>query len=70
MTSLLIAAAEPSKVPFYIAGGVLALWAVALSFIGITSPNFPGSNRGARLVMLVSFVIAAAAVAMAIYIDP
>jgi hypothetical protein len=64
--TLLLAAAEPSKVPFYIAGGVLAVWAVVLAAVGLTQPSFPYGVRGQRGVMLISIVLAAAAIAMAI----
>ena len=66
MLTLLLAAAEPSKVPFYIAGGVLAVWAVVLAAVGLTQPSFPYGVRGQRGVMLISIVLAAAAIAMAI----
>jgi hypothetical protein len=64
--TLLLAAGEPSKVPFYIAGGALALYAVVLAGIGLTRPEFPYSERGARGVMALSFVIVVIAIAMAI----
>jgi hypothetical protein len=60
---------EPSKVPFYIAGALLAVWAVALSAIGLTRPSFPVNVRGQRGVMLISFVLMAVAIAMAIVTD-
>ena len=66
MVTLLLAAAEPSKVPFYFAGGVLALWAIALAAVGLTRPAFPYGPVGQRAVMLVSFVLVAVAIAMAI----
>ncbi len=66
----LIAAAEPSKVPFYIAGGALALWAVVLSGIGLTQPEFPFGQRGARGVMAISFMLIVIALAAAIGTDP
>ncbi len=66
MLSLLIAAAEPSKTPFYIAGGVLAAWAVVLASIGLTRPSFPYNDRGARAVMGLSFILVIVAIAMAI----
>ena len=66
MTSLIIAAGEPSKVPFYIAGALLVVWALALAAVGLTRPAFPGSERGARGVMAVSFVLMVAAMATAI----
>jgi hypothetical protein len=65
LTSLL-AAAEPSKVPFYFAGGALAVWAVVLSAIGLTRPSFPYGSRGARGVMLISFALVVIAMAVAI----
>jgi hypothetical protein len=67
---LLLAAAEPSKVPFYIAGGALTVWAVALAGIGLTQPEFPYSERGARGVMLLSFVLIVIAIAAAVLTDP
>jgi hypothetical protein len=45
---------------------VLALWAVTLSGIGLKRPDFPGNDRGARLVMLVSLVLVAAAMTAAV----
>jgi len=62
----LLAAAEPSKVPFYLAGGALAAWAVILAGIGLTRPEFPYGARGQRGVMTVSALLVAVAVAMAI----
>jgi hypothetical protein len=64
--TLLLAAGEPSKVPFYLAGGALAAWAVVLAALGLTRPSFPYSNRGARGVMLISLVLMLLAIAMAI----
>ena len=66
MLSLLIAAGEPSKVPMYVAGGLLAAWAVALSAIGLRRPSFPDGVAGQRMVIGVSAVLAALAIAMAI----
>jgi hypothetical protein len=62
----LIAAAEPSKVPFYIGGGVLALWAVVLSWLGLSRPEFPFDQRGQRGVMSISFVLVVIAIGTAI----
>jgi hypothetical protein len=64
--TLLLAAGEPSKVPFYLAGGALAAWAVVLAALGLTRPSFPYSNRGARGVMLISLLLMLLAIAMAI----
>jgi len=62
----MLAAAEPSHVPFFIAGGVFAVWAVVLAWIGLNRPAFPFSGVGQRAVMGVSFTLAAVAIAMAI----
>jgi hypothetical protein len=66
VVTLLLAAGEPSKVPFYFAGGALALWAVVLAGIGLTRPSFPYIDRGARGVIAISFVLVAIAIAMAV----
>jgi hypothetical protein len=61
-----IVAAAPSKVPFFIAGGVLVIWAVVLAGLGLSRPSFPFSERGARGVISVSFVLVVVTLAMAI----
>jgi hypothetical protein len=68
--AVLFAAAEPSKVPFYIAGGVLAVYAVVLAGIGLTQPEFPFSVRGQRAVIAVSFVLIVIAIAAGVLTDP
>jgi hypothetical protein len=67
LSALAFAASEPSKVPFYIAGGVFAVWAVSLAWVGLTRPAFPYHARGQRAVVGVSLVLAVIAVAMAIH---
>src|ERR671919_198594 len=59
-------AAAPSKVPFYIAGGLLVVWAVLLAAWGISHADFPGSPGRARLVMLTSFLLVAATMTAAV----
>jgi hypothetical protein len=66
----LIAAAEPSKTPFFIAGGILAIWAVALAGLGLTQPEFPFGERGQRGVIALSFVLIVIAIGAAILTDP
>jgi plastocyanin len=61
-----MAAAAPSKVPFYIAGCLLAAWAVILAAWGISHAEFPGSSGRMRLVILTSFVLVAATVTTAV----
>jgi plastocyanin len=52
-----VLAAAPSKVPFYVAGGVLVVWAVVLAVTGITRPGFPSSQRGRRGVLAASALL-------------
>ena len=59
-------AAAPSKVPYYIAGGLLAAWAVLLAVWGITHAEFPGSQGRARLVVLTSALLVAATMTAAV----
>jgi plastocyanin len=63
---LVLAAGEPSKVPFYVVGGCLALWAVVLSVMGLSRPGFPASALPQRAVMLVSALLVAGTVSAAI----
>ena len=47
---------------FYIAGGLLAFWAVVLSLLGITREGFPKTDGSARIVMAVSVLLTLAAI--------
>ena len=72
LTALVILAAEtaekaePSKTAFYIAGGLLAAWAVVLSAIGLTQPDFPANEGAKRGVMALSALLVAAAMVTAV----
>jgi plastocyanin len=62
-----VLAAEKSKVPFYIAGGLLVVWALTLSLgLGMRKPDFPGSLAGQRGVIAVTAVLVLAAVSTAV----
>src|SRR5436309_1507428 len=63
---VLAAAGEKSKTPFYIAGGLLALWAVVLSVFGLTRPDFPHNITGSRGVMGVSALLVATTIGLAV----
>jgi hypothetical protein len=65
--TLLFASSEPSKVPFYVAGIVLVLWAVLLSVTGLRSESFPPSKGATRGVMAFTGLLVAITVAMAIH---
>ena len=57
---------EPSKLPFYVLGGLAACWAIVLFAIGMRSPSFPGSAGAQRGVITVSVVLVVAAMASAV----
>jgi hypothetical protein len=59
-------AATPSRVPFYVLGSVLVVWAIGLSLVGMSRPDFPGTRQQGRLVMLVSVALFAGALGSAI----
>ena len=45
-SALLIAAVERSKAPFFVAGGVLVVWALASAALGTRRASFPGTGVG------------------------
>ena len=62
-----IVGAEKSKVPFYVAGGLLVAWALIVSLgLGLRRTDFPGNLAGQRAVMAISAVLVLAAVATAV----
>jgi plastocyanin len=62
-----ILGAEKSKVPFYIAGGLLVAWALLLSLgIGARRSDFPANEGQQRAVMGITAILVLAAVAMAV----
>jgi hypothetical protein len=63
---LITAADEPSKVPFFIIGGALAVYAVVVSTIGIQRPSFVSTASGQRGLIALTAVFALAAVLAAI----
>jgi hypothetical protein len=59
--------AEPSKTLFYICGGVLVVWALAVAAMGIRGHDtFPPTKRAARGVMAISVVLILAAMGSAV----
>ena len=69
MFQVLVAAAvfhDRSKTPFFIAAGLLVVWAVLVSAVGIRSERFPSSAGQGRLVIAVSAVLVVFAVTMAV----
>lgn len=54
---------------FYIAGGVLAVWALLVSALGVMREDFPGSPGATRLVGAISVILVVAAIGTAIYLS-
>src|SRR5262245_31833870 len=62
-----VLAAEKSRTPFYIAGGVLVAWALILALaLGLRRPAFPGNLAGERVVIAISVVLVLAAMSAAV----
>ena len=50
---------------FHVLGGLLALWALVVSFLGITRENFPATRGTERIVTAISIVLVILAIASA-----
>jgi plastocyanin len=62
-----VIAAEKSKVPFYVCGGLLVLWALVVSLgLGLRNPRFPGNAQGQRTVIAITVVLVLAAASTAV----
>ena len=58
---------EPSKTAFYVLGGILAVYAVAVSFMGIRGyASFPGSRGGQSGIMALSLILVVVTMAAAV----
>jgi hypothetical protein len=54
---------------FYIAGGVLAAWALIVTAIGVTREDFPRTTGATRIVGAISIVLVVTAIGLAIYLS-
>jgi hypothetical protein len=54
---------------FYIAGGVLAAWALLVSALGVMREDFPSTPGATRLVGAISVVLVVCAIGSAIYLS-
>jgi hypothetical protein len=69
LTALVLAveeAAEPSKTAFYVFGGLLAVWAVVLSAIGMSQATFPATVGAKRGVIAITALFMIGAMATAV----
>ena len=51
---------------FHVMGGVLAIWALLVSFLGVTRENFPATKTAERIVALISITLVVAAIGSAV----
>jgi plastocyanin len=51
---------------FHVVGALLALWALVVTGLGVTRPDFPGKGGGQKVVMAISAVLVAGAIGTAI----
>ena len=52
---------------FHVLGGLLAIWALVVSFLGVTREGFPEGRAQERLVATISVVLVLGAIGSAIY---
>ena len=57
---------ESSKTAFYVAGAVLVGWALLVGALGVARPAFAEGEGTGRIVMVVSAVLAVAAMATSV----
>jgi hypothetical protein len=58
--------AEHSKTAFYVAGGLLAAWAVLLGAAGLSRAELPGSRSSERGIIGVTVLLVAATITAAV----
>jgi hypothetical protein len=75
LLSTILAAAEVAaehhkdETPFFVAGAVLAAFAVLISIVGIRNPDFPSDQGTARGVMGLSVMLVLAAMVAIVYVS-
>ena len=60
---------EKSELPFFLAGGLLASFAVIISVVGFKKPDFPADQATARGVMALGATLVAAAMISIVYVS-
>lgn len=53
---------------FHVLGGLLAVWALLVSYLGITREGFPSKGAQERVVATISILLAVGAIGSAIYV--
>jgi hypothetical protein len=69
LLTVIAAAEEHSETPFFIAGIVLVVFALLISVVGFTRPEFPGSGGASRGVIGLGAVLVLVTMAMTIVVS-
>jgi hypothetical protein len=69
LVTLIASESEHSETPFFIVGIALVIFAVAISVLGFTRPQFPGSDGAARGVIGVGATLVVLTAGLVIYIN-
>lgn len=65
---VLASESERSETPFYVIGIIFTVWAVAIGTMGLRSESFASSAAQSRLIGGVSVLLAAASMALSVYV--
>ena len=65
---ILAAEAERSETPFYIAGVLFACWAIFVGVSGLRSASFGATAASGRTITLVSLLLMASCMGLAVYV--
>ena len=57
-----------SETPFFVAGAILVVFAIAISVVGFKKPDFTGTAGAARGIMALSATLGAATLFSAVYV--
>src|SRR3954452_19301988 len=68
-STLLIAAVERSKAPFFVAGGVLVVWALASAAVGTRRSSFPGKRAGLAAYLTATVALVLTTMGLAALLD-
>ncbi len=68
-TIIAAAEGETSEVPYFIAGGLFALWAIVVSIVGLRNPDFPKTKNAGRATLGLSVVLAASTVGLLVAVS-
>ena len=59
---------EKSEMPFFVAGALLATFAIIISVFGIKRPDFPATQAAARGVMTAGALLVLGTMSMIVYV--